>query len=179
MGAADFWANAMQAEALATLFLTRYDRVDVIPVSRYGGNRGYDLLVRLQGEGQRETAEFAVETKGIRPRSTARSKWTPVRFDPDVAANVDLPLVLFVFDVDNETGFYHWLKEPVVTDDGQAVLVVSGETSSSTNGRRPVSIRWTDLPPLDDAALKGILDRVAEWSNARDCPSVPTRQRSA
>lgn len=179
MAANRSWVDAMRAEALATLFLTRYGELDVLPVSRYGQNRGYDLLVRVGRAGRQDTPQFAVETKGFRPQTTGRTRRTPVQIDPDLMANVDLPLVLFVFDVDSETGFYRWLNEPRVTEDGQAVLLAAGQSSSLTNGHRPAGIDWTDLPPLDDLALKELLRRVAEWSGARHDSKAPAPQRSA
>lgn len=173
MAADQVWANGMRAEALATLFLTRYGELDVIPVSRHGLNRGYDILVRFHAEGTRGASEFAVETKGVRLETTDRTRGALIQIGPDLMANANLPLVLFVFDVDNETGSYRWLIEPVVTEDGQAVLLGTEQASPPTNGRSSISIRLADLQPLDDPALNGILGRVAEWSGARDCLRAP------
>jgi len=176
MGADHSWANAMQAEALATLFLTKHREIEVVSASRYVQRQGYDILVRFRKEGKGEATEFAVEAKGVR-RTTGRANGLRIRINQDLLANVDLPLLLFVFDVDDETGSYRWLIEPVVMEDGQAVLLTPVEPSP-TNGHRPAQISWTDLSPLDDGALKTILDRIATWSRARDRSPVPPRQRS-
>lgn len=168
MAADRSWANAMRAEALATLFLTRRSDLEVIPVASHSRRAGYDLLVRRHQEGKQGPSEFAVEAKGVRTRTMERAGRTRVQIDPDRLTSVDLPLVLFVFDVDNETGFYQWLNEPFVTKDGQAVLPAFGRSSSPTNGHPPVPVRLADLRPLDDSALDKILGLVAEWSSARD-----------
>lgn len=176
MGADHSWANAMQAEALSTLFLTNNRELEVIPTTRHVQSRGYDILVRFRDGGGSEATEFAVEAKGVR-RTTGRADGSRIRIDQDLLANVDLPLLLFVFDVDDETGSYRWLIEPVVSEDGEAVLLPVAE-SSARNGHRPARVDLTDLSPLDGAALKTILDRVAKWSGARDRLLAPPRQRS-
>ncbi len=65
MVAEQSWVEGVRADALAKIFLTRRDELDVIPVSRSGQSLGYDILVRVQDEDASVVPEFAVSVKGV------------------------------------------------------------------------------------------------------------------
>ena len=163
MAAGQSWVSELRAETLATIVLTRHEGVDVIPIARYTARRDVDLLVRIEQAGTPSTIEFAVVTWGVRGPAARAKRPLRIRVDPERIERAALPVLLAVFDVDAEEGFFGWLNEPVVASDGRAVLRPNRAFLGSSDANRPSTARWSDLARLDDRAVDEIVGRVADW----------------
>ena len=161
MPAEQSWADAMRAESLAKLFLTRQQGVEVIPVRQ----AGYDLLVRIRNKNA--PAEFAVEAKGTRKWPLVNST-VRVQISLDNIGPTDIPLLLLLFDVEKERGAYQWLQEPVVDASGKSRLVPNPVLLRERGGPSKVAILGHELRELDDHAVKEILHRVLHWHEVRN-----------
>jgi hypothetical protein len=142
-----------RAELLAFVHLTRRD--DVVVDRLAAADFGVDYLVSLAGKGVPPGRIFGVQVKAIDGcvANPGDLDGAPrLRIERQHLAAAPLPLLLFVFTMHDDRGFYGWLKEPVVGADGVAVL-------------RPVdSIHWKDL---NDGGLDEILAAVNDWYDAR------------
>jgi len=158
----------MRAEALATLALTRRDDLEVVPLPPAGQRLGFDLLVRMRGDGGRGDRELAVEVKGVRAAARPGLGSGRIRVDAASVDRGEMPLVLFVFDVDEESGRYAWLREPIVDRNGKASLSSNRDLTSANGVARSVPIRWANLASLDESALAEIVALVSKWYGARE-----------
>jgi hypothetical protein len=82
----------------------------------------------------------------------------------------DLPICVFLFNVDSEQGFYRWLYEPVITSSDHAELRFNLETKPPQhpgNGSRG-GVAETSFETLDDGAIDTIVHRVVRRYEARD-----------
>ncbi len=151
MAAEQAWYVAERAEALATLFLTRRNDLEVIPSGRYGRNTNYNLLVRIaMDRTSTETREttFAIEVKGIRSEKKRGEHAFLVNYTRSELRNVGLPICVFLFAVDDEQGYYRWLFEPVISPHGKAELRFGLDVTPDDPARHEqVSIR-SDFEPL-------------------------------
>ena len=142
-----------RAELLAFVHLTRRD--DVAVDRPAAADFGVDYLVSLAGQGTPPGRIFGVQAKALdgcvaHPGDLDRAPALRLKRQHPPAA--PLPLCLFVFTMNDDRGFYGWLKEPVVGADGAAVL------------RLVDSIRWKEL---DDGGLGEIVAAVNDWYDAR------------
>jgi hypothetical protein len=144
------WASAMRAEALAKLLLTERNDLEVI---EQPPGVGYDMLVRIRTEAPALVPEFAVEVKGTRRNATAQKlrEWLGTLRIRE--RGVGLPWCLFVFQVEKRQGTYCWLYEPVVDENGAALLSAWELRPASRNHHQQIS-RLPSLSPLDAEALE-------------------------
>ena len=167
------WAVGMRAEALAKLLLTERDDLELLDASPLSSAIGYDFLVRIKNERSALGPEFAVEVKGFRPPLLEGHFYSVLNGRLPQGKDSELPVVLFVFDVESKDGYYRWLYEPVVNmADGLEVadLVfrppLSGKVRSS---RDPGGNPWVGhlsngFERLDDQAVGRIVEQVRRWS---------------
>jgi hypothetical protein len=170
MTAEESWASAMRAEALAKLLLTERDDLDVLQVSQTSPRIGYDLLVRVHGTEVSPAPEFAVEVRGTRKRLDSGTLAQIVRNQLARNADADLPICLFVFQVDARAGYYRWLYEPIVRDAEHAELVKAIEPFGAMgDGAQQVaqSPQVIGLEELNKHAIDRIVDQVVRWSRHR------------
>jgi hypothetical protein len=139
-----------RARLLAFVVLTRRD--DVV-VDRGGSHLGFDYLVSLGSNGTPTGRVFGVHVEG---RDVGQAA-LPLSRDPVEAEDAPFPVCVFLFMMEDDRGYYRWLKEPVVAR-GRSQL------------RKPADARWVDL---DTAALGEIVGRVNQWYDA------PRRQHAA
>lgn len=165
------WVNAVRADALAKIVLTRHEGLDVIPLDRYTMGRDFDLLARFSGKSPSNITEFAVEVVGVRRQFARTRRALSVEIDPARIEQATLPVLLVVFDVDDEEGFFAWLSEPVVSPDGTADLRPNRALSRQSEIDHLLAVSWSVLSRLDDLAVAKIVHRVADWYAKRDCPS--------
>lgn len=165
------WVNAMRAETLAKLYLTRRRGLDVLTVSGSSGRAGYDLLVRVKSADTATMPEFGVETKGTsQPLNSSgwRSNLLKSLMNAEYRGEGPiLPICLFVFNIDTEKGLYAWIYEPIVESDGNARIDYA--LRHWPNDVRSGKI--SNVPPLqnlDNSAIDHIVDRVIQWYRARD-----------
>lgn len=173
MAAQDSWVNGLRANALAKIYLTRSDNVEVLPVSRYATRPSYDLLVRIDHRTGTGRPEFGVRTKGTR-QPLGDKRWQRMIHDamPEVEQS-DLPVCLFVFNVETEEGFYGWLKEPVIDEvNGRGPSATLGSPGPAMGGANGTGV-IASFARLDDEAVKQIMDRVVRWYQVKE------RDRSA
>jgi hypothetical protein len=161
------WYVAERAEALAAIYLTRRDDLEVVPVSRYDRTAGYDLLVRMRNQGYCDDVSFGVETKGTRSKRSATKRDFTVNYTRNQLHSAELPVCVFLFSVDDEQGFYRWLHEPVITPEGRAILRLNVDVGWETFGQRDhVRVR-TRFDILDDRAVDRLVSDVKDWYRVR------------
>ncbi len=165
MAAAEPWFIGERAEALATMYLTRRQDLDVLPLPARA--RGDDLWVRLR-DADHPNAHFLVEVKGIllshpRSRQPVREQF-PVRYTRRDLGDRDVPVCLFLFTVDDEQGYYRWLYEPVITQ-GHARLRLDPRIDSlpPEERQRQQVVVLSKFKPLDDGAIDTVVQQVADW----------------
>jgi hypothetical protein len=156
------WLNGMRAEVLAKVYLTPAHRVEVIPVSRYSPGLGYDLLVRVTRKETSERPEFGVAARDTRQPLGTNRLIAVLRRAAGGIEESDLPLCLFVFNVQTEDGYFRWLLEPVVEPDGQARLVRAVDSRGNGAGQDEA------FGKLDDEAVRLIVERVVRWQKAKE-----------
>lgn len=180
MGTEQSWVDEMRARALATIVLTRHAGVDVIPVDRSVSQSGYDLLVRVKDQRDRWDAEFAVRARGTQQNVATTSGALKLQVNPEAIGDIDRPLVLFLFDIEREDGFYHWLKEPVIDADGKGTLRPSPLLSDGHVASGHMVLPGPGLRRLDNDATEEILCRILKWyQGPNQAMSSPMLQKRA
>jgi hypothetical protein len=163
MAAEQAWYIAERSEALATLFLTRRNDLEVIPAGRYGRSAGYDLLVRLKPDDAPVDMTFGIEVKGVRSEKRRGKSSFLVNYARGEIFDIGLPICVFLFAVDDEQGYYRWLFEPVISPHGKAELRFGLDVTPDDPARHEqVSIR-SDFEPLTGLAIDVIIERVKHW----------------
>lgn len=164
------WFVVERADALAALYLTRRSDVEVIPVSRYVRQPGYDFLVRITRPNLSNAALFAVETKGFRSFPRNGSAQLELDFALSEIQGSELPICIFVFDVTTEEGRYRWLYEPVLNGQKAPYLRLNDEfvphVSGDNGARKRISVH-SPFEILNDESIEAIVDRVAGWYEAK------------
>ena len=150
------------AEVLATVCLARRHDLLVIPVSRYNRDAGYDLLVQLNNKKFDSNMSFAIKVKGMVGTNLEQSNSFAVHYGRGQIQNGGLPACIFLFNVDSEQGYYRWLYEPIIDENGRPHLRLDHKLESSPNHSQRSKIRW-EFQVLDDDALQRIIDQVTRW----------------
>lgn len=163
MAAEQAWYIAERAEALAALFLTRREDLEIIPSGRYDRNPSYDLLVRIKTQNPGTDMSFGVEVKGVRSEKRRGKNSFLVSYAHTELLDAGLPICVFLFAVDDEQGYYRWLLEPEIASDGNARLRFGLNTphDTSVQGSR-ASVR-SEFDPLTDHAIDSMVALVKEW----------------
>jgi len=163
------WVVASRAESLAKLLLTERDDLQVLQPSFGFLGAAYDYLVRVAGRDATPAPEFAVEVKGVRGPADPEQIRSFIERSPGLVHPLDLPLCLFVFDVDSRTGWFRWLVEPVVDAAGVGALTrtVVPRRSADRPARDPGGqALWHGYERLDRDALDRIVEQAVRWSRA-------------
>jgi hypothetical protein len=140
-----------RARALALMLLTR--RADLL-IEEVKDDIGLDYIVRFHTAGKEGLREFGVRLCGAWAAATKNQA--------DEALDAPLqqlkragpflrPVCLFLFTMEDDGAWYTWVAEPRESKAGEPLLRVCDEA---------------DCRPLDQRALKGILDRVDGWHEA-------------
>ena len=144
---------AQRAELLATLFLTRREEVEIVRLGDKSDEL-FDFYINVKAaEGKGNTfGRIGVKTYGVSPAiadAAAAKKLVHKRIeDPQAMPRIPIPVVVMLFSMENDEGYYGWLKEPQVQ--GEHPLLVIPQT--------------VDMKPLDTKAVNEIVDRSLEWS---------------
>jgi hypothetical protein len=135
-----------RAAQLAIVHLTRHSDVHVTQEPQ---DYGVDLLVSLLEDGRNVGRLLAVQVKAVSSKDRISSKSTDQEFWRQEAAfhTFRLPLCLFVFNMENDQGYYRWVRQP----------------DSSLENRRLVSGENGEFKALNKEALNKILDSVRAW----------------
>jgi hypothetical protein len=147
-----------RADLLAFLRLT--DRDDLLVDRLASRQAGTDFRVAMgKGRGQAERA-FRVVFEGV-PGWVARPDDLHAVLDREIkgAEQSDelLPLVVFVFTMDDDQGYYGWILEPRVTPPQGLVR------------RRTSEICWRKL---DEGGIDEIVAKVNAWYDAQRQPQA-------
>jgi hypothetical protein len=150
MSAPQPWYLTKRAEALAVVHLARRGE---LRVERNVFDHGPNLLVSILREGAFTGRQFGVELKARTssarpPRMDAAS----LRRERERYQDMPFPVVLFLFVMMDDGGFYRWIVEPRV-EDGAAGL--NRDTGFS-------------FEALTETALERIVGAVNAWYDARE-----------
>jgi len=152
---------ARRAEDLAFIHLTR--REDLIVDRLVSTGAGVDFLVTVTREGVATGRMFGVQVK-----ARAGSIRSPAGLNRRISgapapsiADVPFPLCVFVFTMEDDRGYYGWLREPVLGNRRSPAL------------RLVEHVEWSEL---DRGALAEIVHTVEAWYEAR---KRSTRQHSS
>ena len=141
------WYIGERAEALARVYLTR--RPDLL-VKQEEADYGVDYIVEITKNNRPTRRIFGVLVKArIAPITvSAGDSLAAFHFMPEKwMVEIPFPLCLFAFTMENDEGFYQWVVEPIVTDDGAKLRQNIGK----------------ELSQLDNAALDRIVAQVNHW----------------
>jgi len=150
------WYLGERAEQLAIVYLSR--RNDLVITRQTGRDLGLDLMVTLTKDGQYTGRVFGVEVKALRSHKQVRQDSSDEdEFQIEVRQmgipkEIPFPLCLFVFTMDNDEGFYKWIKSPIFELNKPSTLVID-ETKTF---RR-----------LSDQALDDIIEQINNWYENR------------
>jgi hypothetical protein len=145
------WFLAERARNLAAVVLTRRSDLDFKDVKE---DTGLDYLVHIVHDHRPTGKSFVILLRGAMSPVTEGHANKVLR--PTVASFGGLgpfyyPVCLFFFTMRDDQGYYTWLLEPVITEQGS-----------------PKLIRRTDpdCRKLDDDALDHIVSTVSAWYDA-------------
>lgn len=127
MEATKTWYIKERAEQLALVYLSRRD--DLVITKSAGSDYGLDFLVSIGREN-----EYTGRMFGIRVSSRLSLKPVYQRALDVYKMNIKLnkisgfkdipfPLCLFVFAMENDEGYYRWIKKPVTDPEGTPKLL--------------------------------------------------------
>jgi hypothetical protein len=147
-------SNAFLAErvrALAIMYLTRRDDLQVAPADR---QLGIEFLVRILRKEDPSVRQFGVALRGSVEALTAdhagKALGTALQRFSQVA-EYPYPVCLFYFTMENDEGHYVWVAEPVLGEEGSPGLRVHSEP---------------DITRLTTSAIDEIVARVNRWYDA-------------
>lgn len=122
------WYLGERAEQLAIVYLSRRD--DLMITRPTETEYGFDLIVSLTQAGNYTGRIFGVQVKAIRSHKQVR-KASPagqefmIAHKPDrIPRDIPFPLCLFLFTMDDDAGFYKWIKKPGDGMDGTPPLAL-------------------------------------------------------
>jgi hypothetical protein len=145
------WFIAERTRALAMLHLTRRDDLEVTPA---GQGVGLEYIVYItKGGKERSLRQFGVFLRGTKSPVTERHLDKLLR--PTMQSFLGIgpfpyPVCLFHFTMEDDQGYFTWVAEPAVTEDGPRLLM-----HEEAHCRK-----------LDRAALDEIVSRVDSWYDA-------------
>jgi len=146
------WYVTQRAEALALVSLT--SRNDVIIRPEHERADGLDLVVEVVDNARPARRVFGVQLQGrvsIAAEETETETFTIQLKDQAWLERLPLPVCQFLFSVKDSVGFYRWLSEPVIDEDGEPKLRLTGADT---------------FKKLDTAALAKIVAEVNQWYDA-------------
>jgi hypothetical protein len=171
MAAAEPWFVAERAEALAVVYLARRQDVEVLPVSPAANHPGYDLLVRLRRGDAATQPSFGIVVKGTRSQRHVgrgpRPMSFPIAYTARELAPNTIPICLFVFTVADELGYYRWLQQPQINNQGQATLHYNLPAADQQRDQPDRFIINTAVAPLDNQVIEQLVAQVSQWYEAR------------
>jgi hypothetical protein len=127
MTSSDVWYISERAEQLAIVYLTRLDELRVVKPADLHSNLDYLVLIEIPD--YETEPRFGVVVKG----SLKTSQNQPDANRSDVhhltdlelaryQSDSDIPICLLVFIMEDDQGWYRWLREPIITEERQGVL---------------------------------------------------------
>ena len=126
MGEKRIWYLGARAEQLAILYLSRRD--DLI-ITRSEADYGIDFLVSICKDNKLIGRVFGVQIKAImslKPLCQGSFDSNEIKLNVGktfVLKDIPFPLCLFVFAMDNDEGYYRWIKKPVLDSEEHPKLL--------------------------------------------------------
>jgi len=148
------WFLAERTEQLATLYLTRRDDLAVI---RQSNDATTDLLVSVKKNGRDIGRYFAVEVKGLMQSNDKEVKFNPNWVDEASLQDIPYPVCLFVFKMEDDSGYWKWLREP---------LPFSTQGGLKMNNSDQLK-RLDNTKPSSTIELANIIDTINSWYDSR------------
>lgn len=151
----EFLFVEQRAIHLAIMYLTRRD--DLV-VTQPDVDYGLDILVEISQENKATGRMFGVQIKAgqylkITPDGSSGNREVKIAIElPSALEDLPFPLCLFVFQMDNDAGFYRWLNEPVIDEEGLPRLVLHKENL---------------FKPLTKDELDTLVEQVNTWYEKR------------
>jgi hypothetical protein len=138
----------MRAKQLAIVYLTR--RSDVKVTQELQSSGGPDLTVSLQEDGRDVGRLLAIEVKAV---ASGKQVSTLLLGDAQVKAysSYRFPICLFTFTMDDDQGYWRWIRRPV---------------SNDSENRRLITEQNTALHLLTTEAMAALFDDVRAWYDA-------------
>jgi hypothetical protein len=148
------WFVAERSKVLARVYLTRRDDL-VIRDPGAGRDVGLEYLVGITREGEKSSVrQFGVVLRAARDRVTEEHLNKILRPTMESFLRVGefpYPVCLLYFTMDDNQGYYTWIAEPTLTEDGKPRLQVHSTA---------------DCKKLDREALDKIVSQVDAWYDA-------------
>jgi len=143
------WYIEERAEVLALVHLTRRD--DLLATKQPHADSRINYIVEIIKEKRPTRRIFGVRVKArISPASknlVSNLKALKIEYEPWME-ELPFPLCLFFFTMENDEGFYIWLLEPSITEDGKPKLRLN---------------KTGEFRKLDREALDTIVSQVNQW----------------
>jgi hypothetical protein len=141
-----------RTRCLAAVVLTRRDDLKVTGASR--ANTGLDLFVDIRNPDSPGLRRFAAVVYGDESPATekrlAQVLKAALREVPHLE-QIAFPVCLLYFIMEGEKGYFTWLVEPVLTEEGAPKLCPPADPA---------------LVPLDEKVLAGVVQQVRSWYRA-------------
>jgi hypothetical protein len=146
------WYIGERAEALARVQLTR--RKD-LRVYQELNHTGVDFLVEISKDARNTRRVFGIQIKGqVEAINETTQQKTEISDTYTNQMNTDVfpfPICVFFFTMEDDRGYYTWLTEPIITQDGQPKLRVNAGEQAY---------------PLMSLELSAIIEQVNTWYDA-------------
>ncbi len=145
------WFIAERAKTLARLHLSR--RKDLL-ITQPGKDVGLEFIVYVSKEGEPAIRQFGVFLRGTKSATTEAALDKLLRPTIQRLARIGpfpYPTCLLHFTMDDDQGYFTWVTEPEVTEDGPRLVMHEAP----------------HVQKLDRAALDEIVDRVDRWYDVR------------
>lgn len=145
------WYIEQRAEQLAFIYLSRRD--DLV-IKEQSDDYGIDFLVSIVEAGKYTGRIFGIQVKAklsLVPTHEGTSLKDSFKLDinePPIPEDIPFPLCLFAFAMENDGGYYRWLKEPRLNSAGKSELVLN---------------KTNEFKKLTNEELNNIVSQVNLW----------------
>jgi hypothetical protein len=158
--------QAYRAENLALMYLTR--RNDLLITKQ---EIAPDFLVALTNQGTNSGRVFGVEVKATLKAPKQRESELLFRInytfkEYSLYQVVIFPVCLFFFTMEDDLGYFKWIKQPVIGPEGDTGLALNFEVVKRKEeyGGKPVSvIERSKLSPLTQEEIDKVVSQVDDW----------------
>lgn len=146
MSTIEQWYIGQRAEALTKVLLTR--RTDLVVTPLQEEDQGLDYRVEITPEGQPTGRIFGIQVKA---RIQALQKDAPFRLNGHTYSKkmtTVFPVCLFYFTMEDNGAYYHWLIEPIITND---------------QGPKLNKVNSNEFHKLNSEEIDHIITRINDW----------------
>jgi hypothetical protein len=144
------WYIEPRAEQLAFVYLSRRD--DLV-IAKQNDDYGVDFLVSVLEDGNYTGRVFGVQVKAKLSLEPTQEDTSTNNFKLNlgellILEDIPFPLCLFVFAMEDDEGYYRWLKEPRFNSQGNSELVLN---------------KVNEFKKLSNAELDSIVSQINLW----------------